>query len=241
MRAGKQHRRELPLPKRVFAEILAKLRLLPGLAAVNRQLDLLDALTTVECETLDRDRLSRLDLGTVGQARDEGARVDFVDRYRRLRRGSRFDAGAGMPQRMVDPDGNRVKLVPPGYDGVTQIAVAMAVRSLSEHLRFYGDTLGFAEQSWSGGPAFRLGDSLILLQEDRAASIDPVRQARGWRYITLQVADIDAVHEELRSKGVREGLAPITLGDVARISMILDPDGNWIELSRRASIVGTLS
>ena len=52
---------------------------------------------------------------------------------------------------------------------------------------------------------------------------------------------LDAVHGELVGKGVREGLAPITLGDVARISMILDPDGNWIELSRRASIVGNLS
>ena len=150
-------------------------------------------------------------------------------------------AGLKGPQRLTDPDGNRVQLVPPGHDGVTQIAVAMGVRSLSEHRRFYGDILGFAEQSWSGGPAFRLGDSLILLEEDRTAAIDPVRQARGWRYITLQVADIDAVHEELRSKGVREGLAPITLGEVARISMILDPDGNWIELSRRASIVGSLS
>jgi lactoylglutathione lyase len=89
-----------------------------------------------------------------------------------------------------------------------------------------------------GRAAFRLGESLVLLEEDGAATIDPARQARGWRYITLQIADIDAVHEELRSKGVREGLAPITLGDVARISMILDPDGNWIELSRRASIVG---
>jgi len=149
--------------------------------------------------------------------------------------------GLQKPRRMVDPDGNRVQLVPPGYDGVTQIAVAMGVRSLSEHCRFYGDILGFSEQSWWGGPAFRLGDSLILLEEDRAATVDPVRQARSWRYITLQIADIDAVHDELRSKGVREGLAPITLGDVARISMILDPDGNWIELSRRASIVGSLS
>jgi lactoylglutathione lyase len=149
--------------------------------------------------------------------------------------------GLQKPQRMVDPDGNRVQLVPPGYDGVSQIAVAMGVRSLSEHRRFYGDILGFSEQSWSGGPAFRLGASLILLEEDRAATVDPVRQARGWRYITLQIADIDAVHDELRSKGVREGLAPITLGDVARISMILDPDGNWIELSRRGSIVGSLS
>ena len=117
----------------------------------------------------------------------------------------------------------------------------MGVRSLSEHRRFYGDMLGFAEQPWSRGPAFRLGESLLLLSEDRAATLDPVRQARGWRYITLQIADIDAVHEDMRSKGVREGFAPITLGNVARISMILDPDGNWIELSRRASIVGSLS
>jgi catechol 2,3-dioxygenase-like lactoylglutathione lyase family enzyme len=144
-------------------------------------------------------------------------------------------------QRMVDPDGNRVRLVPKGDDGVTQLAVAMGVRSLGEHRRFYGDILGFPEQSWSGGPAFHLGESLLLLEEDRAATVDPIRQAGGWRYITLQITDIDAVHDELRRKGVREGLAPVTLGDVARISMILDPDGNWIELSRRASIVGALS
>lgn len=148
--------------------------------------------------------------------------------------------GLQKPLQMVDPDGNRVRLVPPGYDGVSQVAVAMAVRSLREHRSFYLDILGFAEQKWSGGLAFRLGDSVLLLREDAAATIDPIRQSGGWRYITLQVADIDAAHEELRSKGVREGLAPITLGDVARISMILDPDGNWIELSRRASIVGSL-
>jgi catechol 2,3-dioxygenase-like lactoylglutathione lyase family enzyme len=149
--------------------------------------------------------------------------------------------GLQKSQRMIDPDGNRVRLVPKGDDGVTQLAVAMGVRSLLEHRRFYGDILGFAEQPWSGGAAVRLGESLLLLGEDRAATVDPARQASGWRYITLQIADIDAVHDGLRSRGVREGLAPITLGDVARISMILDPDGNWIELSRRASIVGNLA
>ncbi len=35
--------------------------------------------------------------------------------------------GVQEPRRMVDPDGNRVRLVPPGYDGVTQLAVAMGV------------------------------------------------------------------------------------------------------------------
>ena len=142
---------------------------------------------------------------------------------------------------MADPDGNSVCLVPPGHDGITQIGVAMAVRSLEAHRKFYGAILGFAEQSWPNGAAFRLGESLIGLEEDAAATLDPVRSARGWRYITLQVSDIDAVHDEVRRKGVREGLAPVNLGEVARISMILDPDGNWIELSRRASIVGSLS
>ena len=44
-----------------------------------------------------------------------------------------------------------------------------------------------------------------------------------------------------RRVGVREGLAPVTPGDVARISMILDPDGDWIEFSRRAPLLGSLS
>lgn len=149
--------------------------------------------------------------------------------------------GVETPRRLLDPDGNRVSLVPPGHEGVTQIGVGMGVRSLSEHRRFYGEILGFAEEPSSTGLAFRLGDSLLLLEEDGCATIDPMRQARGWRYITLQIAEIDLLHADLRSKGVREGFAPVTLGDVARISMVLDPDGNWIELSRRASIVGSLS
>jgi lactoylglutathione lyase len=92
------------------------------------------------------------------------------------------------PRRMVDPDGNRVELVPQGYEGVTQIAVSLKVRNVSEHRKFYADILGFPEQSWSGGMAFRLGNSLLLLEEDRAATVDPVRQAKGLRYFTLQVS-----------------------------------------------------
>jgi catechol 2,3-dioxygenase-like lactoylglutathione lyase family enzyme len=149
--------------------------------------------------------------------------------------------GMETPRRMIDPDGNRLQLVPPGHDGVTQIGVGMVVRSLAKHRQFYGDILGFTEEPSSIGLAFRLGDSLICLEEDGGATIDPVRQAHGWRYITLQIGEIDRLHADLRSKGVREGFAPVTLGDVARISMILDPDGNWIELSRRASFVGSLS
>jgi hypothetical protein len=37
-----------------------------------------------------------------------------------------------------------------------------------------------------------------------------------------------------------EARAPVTLGSTARISMVRDPDGNWIELSQRASLTGSL-
>ena len=80
-----------------------------------------------------------------------------------------------------------------------------------------------------------------MLEQDRHASIDAGIRGKGWRYITFQVFKVDEVHAAVLAAGGREARAPITLGTTARISMVLDPDGNWIELSQRASIVGTLS
>jgi hypothetical protein len=47
-------------------------------------------------------------------------------------------------------------------------------------------------------------------------------------------------HTGARYHGGREARAPVTLGTTARVSMARDPDGNWIELSQRASITGSL-
>ena len=109
------------------------------------------------------------------------------------------------------------------------------------HRRFYADALGLVEEAVTGGAAFRAGESLIILEERPDTPLDAGRHGTGWRYITFQVFKVDEVHARTLAAGAREGLAPTTLGDVARISMILDPDGNWIELSQRASIVGTLT
>jgi len=89
--------------------------------------------------------------------------------------------GLQKPQPMVDPDGNRVQLVPPGHEGITKLAVAMRVRSLGEHRRFYGDILGFAEQSWSGGPAFRAWETACFFSRKTAPrlSIRFVKRADG--------------------------------------------------------------
>lgn len=144
-------------------------------------------------------------------------------------------------QALSDCESNAVSLVPPGHDGVGQIGVRMAVRSIAAHRTFYSEALGLTEEPWERGVAFRAGESLILLEESADAPAEAEMAGPGWRYITFQVFKVDADHARVLAAGGREALAPVTLGTTARISMVRDPDGNWIELSQRASIVGSLS
>ncbi|HEY5477070.1 MAG TPA: VOC family protein [Tepidiformaceae bacterium] len=120
---------------------------------------------------------------------------------------------------------------------MSQIGIRIAVRDLDASRRFYGEALGLPEERPS---AFRAGESLILLEESPDAPADAQVQGPGWRYITFQVFKVDEEHAAVLARGGREALAPITLGTTARFSMVRDPDGNWIELSQRASIVGSL-
>jgi len=145
--------------------------------------------------------------------------------------------GVSARRAMADPDGNRVSLVPPGEDGVMQIGVVLAVRDIEAHRRFYGEVLELPEARTG---VFQAGDSLILLEQSAEAPADAQMRGRGWRYITFQIFDVDAEYAAAIGRGAGEALAPVTLGSTARIAMIRDPDGNWIELSQRASIVGPL-
>ena len=148
--------------------------------------------------------------------------------------------GLTAPRALIDPDGNRVTLVPKGQDGITQIGVRLAVRDLAAHRRFYGEALGLPEEPHAPGAAFRAGESLVLLEQSDDAPSDAPFEGRGWRYLTFQVFKVDAEHARILELGGREAVAPRTLGTTARISMVKDPDGNWIEISQRASITGSL-
>ncbi len=143
------------------------------------------------------------------------------------------------PQRLIDPDGNRVTLLPRGNEGVNQIGIRLTVRNLDAHRAFYTNVLELEEQPALDGAAFRAGETRLIFEEQPDAPVESPMQGPGWRYITFQVFNVDETHAKVLAAGGREGLAPVTLGKTARISMILDPDGNWIELSQRASIVGS--
>ena len=145
------------------------------------------------------------------------------------------------PTPLADPDGNRVTLVPPGWRGVGQIGVKLAVNDVAAHRRFYTEAFGLPEERWEGGAAFRAGESLLIVEPSDDAPKPGARPGgKGWGYITFQIFKVDQEHAFVLAHGGREALAPVTLGETARISMVMDPDGNRIELSQRASIVGSL-
>lgn len=150
-------------------------------------------------------------------------------------------AGLSQPQRLTDPNGVLVTLVPQGYRGIDQTAIRINVRDLAAHRRFYGRALGLPEENaTSTGAAYRAGQSLIFLEESLDAPVDASVHGQGWRYITFQVHKVVEEHSRVLEVAGNEGLPPQILGATAKYSMVRDPDGNWIELSQRASIVGSL-
>ncbi len=144
--------------------------------------------------------------------------------------------GLPSPVSLTDPDGNSVELVPAGHDGIDQLRVDLVVSDLAAHQRYYGTVLGLPALDPC---TFRCGVSQIRLSEGTATR-DPAQQARGYRYLTIQVFDVRGVHAGILARGGREGRPPVRLGEVAHISFVRDPDGNWLEISQRKSLTGSL-
>jgi lactoylglutathione lyase len=138
--------------------------------------------------------------------------------------------GVSEPQQLRDPDDNVVTLVAPGHLGITGIALRLAVRSVQASTEFYSRAMGLDVVSPG---VLRCGESLLLLIEDPNIAAPSPMRARGYRYFTVQVADVDHEHAVMVAAGAQQELPPITLGTTARISLLRDPDGNWIELSQR--------
>lgn len=151
--------------------------------------------------------------------------------------------GLPAPKELVDPDGNRVRLVPIGEGGVTHWAIEVATPDADTFYGFYETALGLPRAA-NLLMAVRCGRSLIIGVEapEIAAQTDADQmQGLGFRYTTIQVTKVDSVHAGVVAAGGAEGAPPRTLGETARISFVKDGSGNWMELSQRASITGSLA
>ncbi|MFT5443196.1 MAG: catechol 2,3-dioxygenase-like lactoylglutathione lyase family enzyme [Myxococcota bacterium] len=140
-------------------------------------------------------------------------------------------------QELLDPDGNRVVLVPRGENDVEGVAVVVAVSDPAAHARFYTEAL---QLEALGEGRFRCGDSLLIVEHDANANADVGIYGQGFRYLTIQVFDCRAEHARILQIGAAEGAPPRKHGETALYSMVRDPDGNWVEISQRASLTGPL-
>jgi len=129
-------------------------------------------------------------------------------------------AGVDSPVALRSPEGVAVELVPPGHDGVD----AVEVRAVASR----------------GGGRFRVGESIVAVDVDPDRPRTGPLRNRGFRYLTVQIRDLDAEHAALLARGFEEGTAPVRLGDVAYISFVRSRDGDWLELSQRRSLTGPL-
>lgn len=139
---------------------------------------------------------------------------------------------------LVDPDGNQVSLVPVGYNDVVGIGICLTVSDVFSAAAFYEGAL---DASSMGENRYRIGDTVLFLTEGEGASLDAPRNGIGYRYMTIQVTSVDQSHANILARGGLEGSPPVTLGETARISFVRDPDGNWIEISQRKSLTGSLA
>ncbi len=64
--------------------------------------------------------------------------------------------GLSAPQALNDPDGNKVTLVPKGYDGVAGIAILLRVNDPAAHDRFWTHAMQYERV---GEGRYRCGDS----------------------------------------------------------------------------------
>ncbi|MCZ6664610.1 MAG: VOC family protein [Gammaproteobacteria bacterium] len=135
------------------------------------------------------------------------------------------------------PGGEKVRLVPPGTDGIIGIGITVSTPDPARMMDFY---LGAMEFEQAGSNIARCGDSLLFVEQGPGGVETDDFVGPNFRYLTVQIFDADEACDQIVARGGRLSRAPVTLGKIARYGFVCDPDGNWIEISARASLTGII-
>lgn len=135
-----------------------------------------------------------------------------------------------------DADGNALRLVPPGTRGMSRIGITVRTPDPVRMMAFYVEAMEFERVD-----AFtaRCGDTLLFVDEGVGGSETDDFIGRGYRYLTVQIFDADREMQCIEARGGRIARQAVSFRDVARYGFVKDPDGNWIEISARTSLIGT--
>lgn len=117
--------------------------------------------------------------------------------------------------------------------------VGIIVRDMAEALKFYrlvgldiptdADSESHVEFKTPGG--FRIAwDTLELMQSIHADWVEPVGYRMGLAFLCDSPADVDATHARLMAAGYESAKAPWDAFWGQRYAVVVDPDGNLIDL-----------
>ena len=130
--------------------------------------------------------------------------------------------------------------------GKDSIDIGIVVRNGAAALKFYRDTLGLDHvadtPATGGGTMHRLmcGTTLVKIVShdnvpEKSDNLGGPRGASGIRYWTITVKNLEQVTEKCRAAGYTVAVEPKEVRLGVTISMIEDPDGNWLELLQNDS------
>ena len=123
------------------------------------------------------------------------------------------------------------------------IDIGIVVRDSAKALAFYRDTLGMehiADQPMpvgGGGTMHRLGCGSVTVKVVAYNNVPELSNpggglmgASGFRYFTISITNIVEATDQCAAAGYKVAMPVTEIRPGVRISMIEDPDGNWVEL-----------
>ena len=139
------------------------------------------------------------------------------------------------PVSLTDPNGQIIHLVPSGTHGITHLGFEMLAADLDAEKSFLLNAMGFQEEptGW-----LRAGNCQIKLKQDADRPYAGHWVNAGFRYFTFHVMNVDQVFADIIAKGGTSGEEPYAIGDIAKISFVRSPAGNWIEVAQRRELAG---
>jgi catechol 2,3-dioxygenase-like lactoylglutathione lyase family enzyme len=126
----------------------------------------------------------------------------------------------------------------PGPAGAIHgVGITILVTDLARSIAFYRDTLGFYEiDTGDGSSVLASGDTRVVLRTVPNLSAEAGRLI----YLNLEVGDIEAVHDELKAKGVKfvHSPRPVNRGDKLELwsATFRDPDNHNIAITQWRAI-----
>lgn len=122
------------------------------------------------------------------------------------------------------------------------IDLGIVITDSQASLAFYRDVLGFEHVADTPLPAGMTGTmhrlmcgstlvKLVKLDDNPVSTAPPggIAGASGYRYFTMQVSNLSVITEACRESGAEVVIDCAEIRPGVSISMVTDPDGNWVE------------